>query len=91
MKKLKMPEVDWLPPSLLETALADADDLTKAGARWTLKIKPSVELQCVLPDGSSIVGSFQLQRGQVVRAGAVIANTGANGFTTETRRTRSSK
>jgi hypothetical protein len=52
------------------TALSDAEDLSKAGAQWTLVSRPSPQIQCKLPSGARCVGSFELQRGIVVRADA---------------------
>ena len=51
--KLKIVPTDWLPPDLLVTALADADDLIKSGAQFTLAGKPpSPQIQCTLKDGA---------------------------------------
>jgi hypothetical protein len=66
--KLKISANDWLPRDLLAEALTDADDLSKAGAQWTLLNKPSPQIQCKLPSGARCIGSFELQHGIVVRA-----------------------
>jgi hypothetical protein len=68
--KLEISPNDWLPPTLLAQALAEADDLTKAGAQWTLVAKSSPQIQCKLSSGARCVGSFQLQHGQIVRVDA---------------------
>jgi hypothetical protein len=68
--KLKMSQADWLPNDLLTLAIADADDLTKAGAQWTLVSKPAMQIQCVLPEGSRCVGTMMLRNGQVIRVDA---------------------
>ena len=65
-KKLKMSQTDWLPPSLLENALADAADLSKAGAQWTLSPKPP-QLTCTLKEGKRLVASYQIRGMSVVR------------------------
>src|SRR5437773_2956621 len=68
--KLKVSPGDWLPSDLLTQALADADDLAKAGAQWTLATQSSPQIQCRLPNGMRCIGSFQLQRGQIMRVDA---------------------
>lgn len=67
--KLKISPNDWLPQDLLAAALTDTDELSKAGAQWTLVSKPP-QILCKLPNGARCVGSFELQRGMVVRADA---------------------
>jgi hypothetical protein len=71
--KLKMSQNDWLPPGMLGDALLDADDLSKAGAQWTLvKNGSSPQIVCALSDGRKVIGSFTLKNGRVVRADAKI-------------------
>jgi hypothetical protein len=69
-KKLKMSPDDWLPDELLLRALADADDLINGGAQFTLIAHPTPQIQCRLPSGKRFLGTFQLQRGLVLRADA---------------------
>jgi hypothetical protein len=65
--KLKMSPTDWLPQDLLSVALADADDLIQSGATFALLTKPAPQIQCRLSNGTHCAGTFQLQRGLVVR------------------------
>ena len=54
---------DWLPPSLLDRALAEA----KQKGTWELRLPKSrtPKLVCTLSDGTEIVGAFTLKRGRV--------------------------
>jgi hypothetical protein len=67
-RKLKISKTDWLPPVLLKTALADADDLQGDGAQWTLITgNATPQVRCKLKNGLTCIGAFQLQNGQVAR------------------------
>jgi uncharacterized protein DUF1570 len=69
-KMLKISVSDWLPDDLLLTAVADADDMIKAGDDFVLTTKPSPQIQCQLKNGQRCVGIFSLQHGQVLRVDA---------------------
>jgi len=62
---------DWLPSSLLANAIAEADDLAKNGAQWTLS-PTAPQLRCILKNGTRVSGTFQLRGAQVTRADAKV-------------------
>ncbi len=59
--KLQSASADWLPPSLLESALKRVDE---AGS-WELRKSRGVQLVCTRADGTTLTGSFQTQNGRV--------------------------
>lgn len=62
--QLKMNARDWLPPTLLETAVTAAD---KQGGYSITHNSTGYHLVLQLPDGSKLIGSFQAANGQIKR------------------------
>ena len=52
-RQLKLAPDQWLPDSLLFNALADADDMSKAGDEFSLVLKSPPQIQCVLHNGDA--------------------------------------
>ena len=64
--KPSIAKAQWLPPSLLGSAIADADEMAKRGAKWTLsESKPSPKLICELKSGKRFVGQFKLRGDEI--------------------------
>lgn len=66
--KLSSHNEDWLPPSLLEHALAAADKL----GEWSVETRPGkYEIACDLGDQGRYVGSFQVTTNRRIKPGSV--------------------
>lgn len=65
---LRVHAEDWLPPSLLKSAL----DRVEQTGTWSLGKGPRPELICVTPDGTRIVGTFVLRGRRVAKVSLAI-------------------
>ncbi|HSU66334.1 MAG TPA: DUF1570 domain-containing protein [Tepidisphaeraceae bacterium] len=67
---------DWLPPKLLQDALAASEH---APAKWTLAHTPSkaTELVAVLEDDTRMVGTFTVSGARLSKVGVEVDDTGA--------------
>jgi hypothetical protein len=66
-RALHISDDDWLPPALLESAVARAARQRGQGVSWFLAAPDSdaPALVCVLPDGDRLIGTFVLRDGLV--------------------------
>lgn len=60
--RLRQNPRDWLPPSLLASALAQAPKL----GRWQIRRRQGYEIVCTLADRRQLAGSFRVRNGRVV-------------------------
>ena len=60
--RLRQNPADWLPPSLLESALARAPHL----GRWQIRRANGYQIVCILPTEGKLVATFRVRRGRVV-------------------------
>lgn len=65
--ELKAAEEDWLPPSLLEEALARVPEV----GQWELRTRGKHRLMLTTPDGGKFIGQFTVQRGRVKKVEAL--------------------
>jgi hypothetical protein len=63
---IQVPDADWLPPGLLQTALGNAAIRVEDGASFTIGTGATAnQIICVLPDGTKISGKFTYNHGLV--------------------------
>jgi hypothetical protein len=75
-KKLKSHPQDWLPPSLLEQALKQVDQLEKGGYQYELVARGGQkQIVCTTPDGREVAGSYVLLNGRVTKVSADFLTT----------------
>jgi hypothetical protein len=64
---LKISQDQWLPPGLLVDAIANAEELSRAGASWSILAAQSPpRLSCQLKDGPRFTGHFKLRGTEVI-------------------------
>jgi len=65
---LRIPNDDWLPPSVLQSAMDDANDRMSQGAKFSLSETSSGRQQvvCLLADRTQLLGTYQIHHGHVV-------------------------
>jgi len=72
LKKIRVSPSDWLPPSLLVNALADAEDMIKSGGEFVMPSPVQIEYRKA---GLRCIGTFQLQRGLVSHVDAKLVRS----------------
>jgi hypothetical protein len=77
-KDLKAAPIDWLPPALYTEMKQLTEQLQQRDHKFSfVRAKgPLPQIQCVMKDGTKVVGTFTLQNGRIGKVDAVVIKVG---------------